>query len=98
MSDMNISRVGTRILDVPLFRPHGFATFTATAQPILLVTVELEGGVTGFGKVSDATASFPNGCHIAEVEIDRETGRVSLERYTLVDDFEIGRASCRERV
>ncbi|AGS35520.1 chloromuconate cycloisomerase [Corynebacterium maris DSM 45190] len=50
MSDMTISRVDTRILDVPLFRPHGFATFTATAQPILLVTVELEGGVTGFGE------------------------------------------------
>jgi carbon-monoxide dehydrogenase large subunit len=31
--------------------------------------------------------TFPNGCHIAEVEIDPETGRVSLERYTAVDDY-----------
>jgi aerobic carbon-monoxide dehydrogenase large subunit len=31
--------------------------------------------------------TFPNGCHIAEVEIDPETGAVSLERYTAVDDF-----------
>ena len=31
--------------------------------------------------------TFPNGCHIAEVEIDPETGFVSLERYTAVDDF-----------
>jgi carbon-monoxide dehydrogenase large subunit len=31
--------------------------------------------------------TFPNGCHIAEVEIDPETGSVSLERYTAVDDF-----------
>ncbi|WP_340110102.1 xanthine dehydrogenase family protein molybdopterin-binding subunit [Pikeienuella sp. HZG-20] len=53
----------------------------------LPAVVRALGGVTGFGKVSDTTASFPNGCHIAEVEIDRETGRVSLERYTLVDDF-----------
>ena len=50
MSDLRIDKVETRILDVPLFRPHGFATYTATAQPILLVTVSLEGGVTGFGE------------------------------------------------
>jgi carbon-monoxide dehydrogenase large subunit len=31
--------------------------------------------------------TFPNGCHIAEVEVDPETGAVSLERYTAVDDF-----------
>ena len=30
--------------------------------------------------------SFPNGCHIAEVEIDPETGAVSLEGYAAVDD------------
>ena len=32
-------------------------------------------------------ATFPNGCHIAEVEVDRETGAVRLEAYTVVDDF-----------
>jgi carbon-monoxide dehydrogenase large subunit len=31
--------------------------------------------------------TFPNGCHIAEVEIDPETGAVSIERYTIVDDY-----------
>jgi len=31
--------------------------------------------------------TFPNGCHIAEVEIDAETGAVALERYTVVDDY-----------
>jgi carbon-monoxide dehydrogenase large subunit len=31
--------------------------------------------------------TFPNGCHVAEVEIDPETGLVTLERYTAVDDF-----------
>jgi len=30
---------------------------------------------------------FPNGCHVAEVEIDPETGAVRLDRYTLVDDY-----------
>jgi carbon-monoxide dehydrogenase large subunit len=31
--------------------------------------------------------TFPNGCHIAEVEIDPATGAMTLERYTAVDDF-----------
>lgn len=31
--------------------------------------------------------TFPNGCHVAEVEIDPETGRVTIARYSLVDDF-----------
>jgi carbon-monoxide dehydrogenase large subunit len=32
-------------------------------------------------------ATYPNGCHIAEVEIDPETGATSIERYTAVDDL-----------
>ncbi len=35
---------------------------------------------------SDAV-TFPNGCHLAEVEIDPETGFVTLERYVAVDDY-----------
>jgi aerobic carbon-monoxide dehydrogenase large subunit len=31
--------------------------------------------------------SFPNGAHLAEVEIDPETGHVQLDRYVVVDDF-----------
>ncbi|MEL6963658.1 MAG: xanthine dehydrogenase family protein molybdopterin-binding subunit [Pseudomonadota bacterium] len=32
-------------------------------------------------------SAFPNGCHIAEVEIDPETGMVTLDRYAALDDF-----------
>ncbi|MEO8560104.1 MAG: xanthine dehydrogenase family protein molybdopterin-binding subunit, partial [Rhodospirillales bacterium] len=32
-------------------------------------------------------ATFPNGCHICEIEIDPETGQVAIQRYTVVDDF-----------
>jgi aerobic carbon-monoxide dehydrogenase large subunit len=31
--------------------------------------------------------TIPNGCHVAEVEIDPETGLVTLDRYTAVDDY-----------
>jgi aerobic carbon-monoxide dehydrogenase large subunit len=32
-------------------------------------------------------SAFPNGCHIAEVEIDPETGRTQVVRYTAVNDL-----------
>ena len=31
--------------------------------------------------------TFPSGCHVAEVEIDPETGATALLRYTAVDDY-----------
>jgi carbon-monoxide dehydrogenase large subunit len=35
---------------------------------------------------AETPLTFPNGCHIAEVEIDPETGHVDLVTYTAVDD------------
>jgi aerobic carbon-monoxide dehydrogenase large subunit len=31
--------------------------------------------------------NYPNGCHTCELEIDRETGKVDITRYSVVDDF-----------
>ncbi|SKA09780.1 carbon-monoxide dehydrogenase large subunit [Enhydrobacter aerosaccus] len=31
--------------------------------------------------------TFPNGAHVVEIEIDRETGAAALVRYTAVDDY-----------
>jgi carbon-monoxide dehydrogenase large subunit len=31
--------------------------------------------------------TFPSGCHVAEVEIDPDTGTTELVRYTAVDDY-----------
>ncbi len=46
----------------------------------------LEPGLFETGSFSPAQDTFPNGCHVCEVEIDPETGAVSLERYSVVDD------------
>jgi carbon-monoxide dehydrogenase large subunit len=32
-------------------------------------------------------STFPNGCHVAEVEIDPDTGVIRIVRYTAVNDF-----------
>ena len=47
------------------------------------VTPELDGSATN----TTDLYTFPNGCHVAEVEIDPDTGVVRLDRYTIVDDF-----------
>ncbi|MEM7422781.1 MAG: xanthine dehydrogenase family protein molybdopterin-binding subunit [Pseudomonadota bacterium] len=49
-----------------------------------------EGMEPGLDAAHDHTASaptFPNGCHIVELEVDPETGQVQICRYTVVDDF-----------
>jgi aerobic carbon-monoxide dehydrogenase large subunit len=51
---------------------------------------ELRGPLQATGEIDSRVSSFPYGCHVAEVEIDIDTGRVSLTRYTAIDD--VGRA------
>ena len=51
---------------------------------------ELRGSLQATGEVESRVSSFPYGCHVAEVEIDTETGQVTLARYTAIDD--VGRA------
>lgn len=43
--------------------------------------------LTHTARITLENRSFPNGAHVAEVEIDPETGVVSVDRYTVVDDF-----------
>ena len=47
---------------------------------------ELGVGLQGAGAFNSDLPSFPNGCHICEVEVDPETGLVEIDRYTVVDD------------
>jgi aerobic carbon-monoxide dehydrogenase large subunit len=51
------------------------------------IPAELGVGLTGAGAFSANVPSFPNGCHICEVEIDSDTGTVIIDRYTVVDDI-----------
>ena len=51
---------------------------------------ELGLGLDGVGDYAAGPGNFPNGCQIAEVEVDPETGAVDLVRFSAVDD--VGRA------
>ncbi|WP_336043359.1 xanthine dehydrogenase family protein molybdopterin-binding subunit, partial [Pseudooceanicola nanhaiensis] len=41
----------------------------------------------GRGEFHTDGPTFPNGCHVCEVEIDPETGHVKIDRYTGVEDI-----------
>jgi aerobic carbon-monoxide dehydrogenase large subunit len=47
---------------------------------------DIEPGLFETGTFAGGERTYPNGCHISEVEIDTETGAVALVRYTAVDD------------
>jgi aerobic carbon-monoxide dehydrogenase large subunit len=43
-------------------------------------------GLEASGTFAAEPPNYPNGCHVCEVEIDPETGMVTLARYAAVDD------------
>ncbi|MEC9432617.1 MAG: xanthine dehydrogenase family protein molybdopterin-binding subunit [Pseudomonadota bacterium] len=58
-------------------------SLAAVARAAEAMSVALEG--SGEFKPSDAT--YPNGCHVCEVEIDPETGVTRVDRYAAVEDI-----------
>jgi carbon-monoxide dehydrogenase large subunit len=48
---------------------------------------ELEPGLKETSFYDPTNFTFPAGCHICEVEVDRETGQTTIVNWTAVDDF-----------
>ncbi|AHM04147.1 putative hypoxanthine oxidase XdhD [Roseibacterium elongatum DSM 19469] len=70
--------------------------FRAPGSNVVVTLIEAADRARAAGKAELCSAtrheelpgrSYPNGCHVAEVEIDRETGDTRVVRYTVVDDF-----------
>jgi carbon-monoxide dehydrogenase large subunit len=47
---------------------------------------DIAGGLDNVAKFVSPQMSFPNGCHVCEVEVDPDTGAVTIVAYTAVDD------------
>ncbi len=63
------------------------AVARAAADPANLPEGMAPGGLDAEAVNLCDLVTFPNGCHLAEVEIDPETGATALTRYCAVDDF-----------
>ena len=46
----------------------------------------MEPGLIAGATFTARQQNFPNGCHVCELEIDEETGKVEILRYSVVDD------------
>jgi carbon-monoxide dehydrogenase large subunit len=49
----------------------------------------VEPGFAESGHFTPPQPTFPNGCHVCEVEIEPDTGHIDIVRYLVVDDFGI---------
>jgi carbon-monoxide dehydrogenase large subunit len=60
----------------------------STADLFEVARAMADEGVETMAEVNseDDTVTYPNGCHICEVEIDPETGTVDINRFTATDD------------
>ena len=72
------------------FRVAGTDLSTGWAEVIELAKSPPEGEAPGLDEqllyTRNTECNFPNGCHVAEVEVDAETGQVEIVRYAAVDD------------
>ncbi len=48
---------------------------------------EVEPGLDETAFYDAQNMTYPNGCHVCEVDINRETGELEIARYVVVDDF-----------
>jgi len=51
-----------------------------------MLPAQFDVGLEASGRFAAEPPNYPNGCHVCEVEVDPETGEVTLARYAAVDD------------
>jgi len=64
----------------------GFAEVALTAYIPHVYPKDLEPGLDFSSFYDPSNFTYPFGCHIAVVEVDKETGKVDLKRFIAVDD------------
>ncbi|MDQ8731057.1 xanthine dehydrogenase family protein molybdopterin-binding subunit [Bradyrhizobium sp. LHD-71] len=81
--------------DIEFSEGHFNIVGTDRGINILDLAKQLQDGQNNGGPASldvdhvtgDIQATFPNGCHVAEVEVDPETGTIAIVKYTGINDF-----------
>lgn len=64
------------------------AIYRADQTPVMTIAAAItaDGGPLSMIGAIPISSTFPSGCHVAEVEIDPETGSAQLTRYVAIDD------------
>jgi carbon-monoxide dehydrogenase large subunit len=77
-SDLEIENGEVRIVGTDRTVPFARVAASTRARPELLSVQDT---------VGPPEATYPNGTHIAEVEVDPDTGHIDIVSYVVVDDF-----------
>jgi carbon-monoxide dehydrogenase large subunit len=78
---------GGRFVIAGTDRSVGIMELAARIQAGLQLPPDLPQSLDVAEIVDGPPSAFPNGCHIAEVEVDPDTGMVEVVKYTFVNDF-----------
>ncbi len=71
-----------------VFQDGGFAIVgTDRRIGIMQLAARMPGALDASLVSPGVPSAYPNGCHVAEVEVDPETGVVEVVRYAMVNDF-----------
>jgi len=85
--------------DVTFDVVEGIGRFKVTGEDRAMTVQELavtlkreklpgfETGLDSEALFQGPASTFPNGCHICEVEVDKDTGKVDIVSYRVLDDF-----------
>ena len=65
----------------------GMVRVVGTDSSVTLAEVAAAGALSAREEIKQNEATYPNGTHICEVEVDPETGAIDILDYTIVDDF-----------
>ena len=79
-SDGTFSVVGTD-------RRVGLAQVAEAATDSKFAVDGEEPGLSGSGEFNSDVSTFPNGCYVCEVEIDRDTGTLDIVKFVAFDDI-----------
>ena len=79
-SDGEFSVIGTD-------RRLGLAQVAEAAADLKYAADGEQPGLSGDGEFSTSLPTFPNGCHVCEVEIDRNTGTFDIVKFVAFDDI-----------
>ncbi|MDE2464928.1 MAG: xanthine dehydrogenase family protein molybdopterin-binding subunit, partial [Alphaproteobacteria bacterium] len=92
-----VLQAGSRPVSFDIVDGLGRFTVSGTEQsvglPELAVALKrdripgFEDGLDSDGLFNGEAPTFPNGCHVCEVEVDPDTGKVDIVRYSVLDDF-----------
>jgi carbon-monoxide dehydrogenase large subunit len=89
LKEMAADQLESAVADIELV--DGMARIVGTDRHVsyaaLAAAAPERDKLTAIGEIKQDEATYPNGTHVCEVEIDPETGHTEIIGYTIVDDF-----------